>query len=89
MAVSFEYHAAGAIAGVLAAFLFSRTDPLPARKRYSWEDEEVEPTGDEELEMPRPAEVPVLWQRPPAPPSGPRVIRFAPRGPGDSSTRVH
>ena len=37
--VSFEYHLAGALAGVLAAFLLHARDPLPPRKRYSWEDE--------------------------------------------------
>ena len=66
--VSFEYHFAGAAAGVLAAILWRRRDPLPARKKYSWELEEepaerttqFEPS---EFEPPRPDEVPVLWQR--------------------------
>ena len=63
--VSFEYHAAGAIAGVLAAILFFRTDPMPPRKRYSWEDEEEDALLplDDELEPPAPREVPVLWNR--------------------------
>lgn len=62
--VSFEYHLAGALAGVLSALLLFRLDAAPPRKRYSWEDEEdIEPAGDEELELPRPADVPVLWQR--------------------------
>jgi len=79
--VSFEYHAAGAIAGVLAAILFFRTDPMPARKRYSWEDEEAEPEGDDEYELPRPKDVPVLWVRP-EPAATPRVTRLVPRNGG-------
>ncbi|MBK9605953.1 MAG: rhomboid family intramembrane serine protease [Betaproteobacteria bacterium] len=43
--VSFEYHLAGAVAGVLAAILWRRRDPLPARKKYSWELEEELPSG--------------------------------------------
>jgi membrane associated rhomboid family serine protease len=79
--VSFEYHAAGAIAGVLAAILFFRTDPMPPRKRYSWEDEDAEPEGDDEYELPRPKDVPVLWVRP-EPEATARVIRLAPRDGG-------
>jgi hypothetical protein len=37
---SFEYHFAGAVAGVLAAILWRRRDPVPVRKKYSWELEE-------------------------------------------------
>ncbi len=85
--VSFEYHLAGAVAGVLAAILFRRSDPMPPRKRYSWEDEEAA-VVDEELELPRPAEVPVLWQRPVQAP-GQRVIPFGRRDPEDSSPTVH
>lgn len=62
--VSFEYHLAGAVAGAIAALLLFRLDPKPAPKRYSWEDEEDEESMDgDELELPRPHEVPVLWQR--------------------------
>jgi len=28
------------VAGVVAAWLFRRSDPLPPRKRYSWEFED-------------------------------------------------
>ena len=87
--VSFEYHLAGAIAGVLAAFLFFRRDPAPPRKRYSWEDEEDEPTADEELELPRPSDVPVLWHRPQGNPDSGRVIRFRRRDPDDAGSRIH
>jgi hypothetical protein len=63
--VSWQSHLGGALGGVLAALLFRRTDPLPPRKRYSWEfEEEDAPAAEAELELPRPAEVPVLWQRP-------------------------
>lgn len=78
--ISFEYHLAGAVAGVLAALLFHARDPLPPRKRYSWEDEEdtIEAVPDEEFELPRPREVPVLWQRADAPDTA-RVIESSVR----------
>jgi len=61
--ISWEYHLSGAVAGTLAAVLWFRRDPVPPRKRYSWEDE-VEPQPlDDELEPPSPDEVPVLWHR--------------------------
>jgi len=75
--ISFEYHLAGAIAGVLSAILFFRRDPLPPRKRYSWEDE-PEDVEDDELELPRAQEVPVLWQRA-QPPQGAQIIVFRQR----------
>jgi hypothetical protein len=68
--VSFEYHLAGAVAGVIAALAFFRLDPQPVRKRYSWEDEEEalaradEERAGGELEPPRPSDVPVLWRGP-------------------------
>ena len=64
--VSWEYHLAGALSGLLGAVLFRRADPQPPRKRYSWEDE-PEPEEDpdaEVLELPSPDDVPVIWQRP-------------------------
>ena len=80
--VSWQAHLGGAIGGVLAAWLLYRADPLPPRKRYSWEDEEesVSPI-DDELEPPAPREVPVLWNRPNRPDSGGHgvVLRFPPR----------
>src|SRR4249920_3343352 len=63
--VSFEYHLAGAVAGLVSALLLFRLDPQAPRKRYSWEDEEEQlAAADDELEPPRPADVPVLWRRP-------------------------
>jgi membrane associated rhomboid family serine protease len=35
--VSWQAHLGGAVAGIVAAGLFRRSDPLPPRKRYSWE----------------------------------------------------
>lgn len=64
--ISFEYHLAGALAGALCAIALFRRDPLPPRKRYSWEDEPEE-VEEGELELPRPQDVPVLWQRDEAP----------------------
>lgn len=65
--VSFEYHLAGAVAGVLAAISWRGRDPLPARKKYSWEQEEelaarTMTSERSEYEPPRPEEVPVLWR---------------------------
>jgi membrane associated rhomboid family serine protease len=53
--ISFEYHLFGAIAGLIAAIALFRLDPLPPRKRYSWDDEEesLEPF-DEEPFLPAP-----------------------------------
>jgi membrane associated rhomboid family serine protease len=68
--ISFEYHLAGAIAGLIAALAFSRFDPAAPRKRYSWEneDEDAAASADEfghsELEPAPPRDVPVLWQGP-------------------------
>jgi hypothetical protein len=63
--VSFEYHLAGAVGGLIAAIALFRLDPQAPRKRYSWEDEE-EADADEadELEPPRPRDVPALWDGP-------------------------
>jgi membrane associated rhomboid family serine protease len=85
--VSFEYHLAGAIAGVLAALLLRARDPLPPRKRYSWEDEEnIAATVDDEFELPRPQQVPVLWQRSATEADRGNVIEFHRRdGHADSS----
>ena len=65
--VSWQAHLGGAVAGILAAWWLRASDPLPPRRRYSWElEEEAAAHADPErdgLEPPRPREVPVLWQR--------------------------
>lgn len=49
--ISFEYHFFGALMGALMAIILRGYDPLPRKKRYSWEDEsedDIDPViGDE------------------------------------------
>lgn len=83
--VSWQAHLGGAVAGVLAAWWLRRLDPLPPRRKYSWELEEeaaaaASAAAEAEratLEPPSPGEVPVLWQR--EPPERGTVLRFPPR----------
>ena len=78
--VSFEYHAAGALIGLIAAIVLRKTDPAPARKRYDWEDEsDDDEIIDDELELPSPSDVPVLWERDDEPQRDGKVIEFRPR----------
>jgi membrane associated rhomboid family serine protease len=80
--VSFEYHLAGAVAGVISAVLLFRLDPQAPRKRYSWEDEEEALAAEDELEPPSPPDVPVLWQGPRLRHrGGDNVVAFPDRGP--------
>ncbi len=44
--VSFESHLFGALAGVLAAFLLRRRDPLPPPRRYEWEEDPSQDADD-------------------------------------------
>lgn len=38
--ISWEYHLAGAICGAVAAIKLRHADPLPPKKRYSWDDDD-------------------------------------------------
>jgi membrane associated rhomboid family serine protease len=82
--VSWQAHFGGALSGLLAAWLFRRSDAMAPRRRYSWEledDDGIDDAGvasDDPLELPRPETVPVLWTRMP-PADRPRVVRLPPR----------
>jgi len=80
--VSWEYHLCGAVAGALAAALWRVLDPLPPRKKYSWELEEelaeLERQREaDSFEPPRPGQVPVLWHR--EEPTRGQILPFRPR----------
>jgi membrane associated rhomboid family serine protease len=64
--ISFEYHLFGLLAGLACAVALRKFDPEPPRRRYSWEEEEeaAAAAANEELEPPRPEQVPVLWEGP-------------------------
>lgn len=51
--VSFEYHLFGSLLGLLSAIALHRLDPLPPRKKYSWDYEEEDEDEDGELDWPR------------------------------------
>ena len=86
--ISFEFHGAGLLAGVLAAVLFRKLDPLPPQRRYSWEDEPEDYEAEDEddgrlgvdpLEPPPPSDIEPLWDGP-TPPKRGVVLQF-PRRP--------
>ncbi len=76
LGVSWEYHLSGAVMGVLCGILWRRADPPPPARRYSWDDEDEQAAVvDEEIDLPRPDAMPVLWHRAPPPTSG-QIIEF-------------
>lgn len=50
--VSFESHMAGAVIGVVLAWVLKHRDPPPPRRRYSWEDEEEDEDEPERMRRP-------------------------------------
>ncbi len=45
--ISYEYHSAGALSGIVCALLFRKWDPKPLAKTYSWERDESDDDLDE------------------------------------------
>ena len=92
--VSWESHLGGALAGIVAAFLFRRSDPLPPRRKYSWElEEELEREQSardrDAFEVRAPEDVPVLWKRVESEQRG-KVLKFPSRTPSrDEPPRIH
>ena len=79
--VSWQSHLGGAVGGVVAAFLFRRSDPLPVRAKYSWEiEEELEQQRNDQthdtFEPRAPSDVPVLWQHEAMPEERGKVLPF-------------
>lgn len=63
--VSWEYHLSGAVFGLIAGLVFAGLDEGAPKRLYSWDLEPDDMAPDNELDLPKPAEVPVLWHRPP------------------------
>ena len=79
--VSWQSHLGGALGGIVAAFAFRRADPVPPRRKYSWEleEEEAERAAQAErdtYEPGSPREVPVLWHRDASPDERGVVLPF-------------
>jgi membrane associated rhomboid family serine protease len=69
--ISWEYHLSGAVFGLLCGLAMASLDERAPRRLYSWdvEDDAAEqPAG--EFDLPKPAEVPVVWRRPESPSRG-------------------
>lgn len=47
--ISWQSHLGGAVGGVIAALLWRHADPMPPRRRYSWEDEDEDDADDAQL----------------------------------------
>lgn len=61
--VSWEYHFSGAVFGLITGLLFSNLDPKAPVRLYSWDIEDAldHETPEAEFDLPRPNEVPVIW----------------------------
>ena len=82
--ISWESHLGGAVAGVACAFALRRRDPMPPRRRYSWEIEEdleadAARAARDQFEPGSPDDVPVLWRREPRTEERGTVLPFPPR----------
>jgi membrane associated rhomboid family serine protease len=91
--VSWQSHLGGAVAGAIAALWLRHRDPLPPVKKYSWdlEDEtDFGPQDGDELELPAPGQVPVLWHRPDPKDDGDRgkVLPFRRLGAASDDARI-
>jgi membrane associated rhomboid family serine protease len=74
--ISWEYHLFGTLSGIVSAVLWRKLDPARPRKKYSWDLEAEQGLGsDDEFDLPRPGDVPVLWRRPEQD-DEPRVLQF-------------
>src|SRR5690606_29622225 len=68
LGVPWQSHLGGVIGGIAAAFACRHRDPLPPRRRYSWEIEEEDAEREaraehDQFEPASPQDVPVLWHR--------------------------
>lgn len=62
--VSWEYHLSGAVVGFVCGLAFAGWDERAPERLYSWDLEPETNDTDDELQLPKAQEVPVLWQRP-------------------------
>lgn len=73
--VSWEYHLSGAVVGFLCGLAFAGRDERAPERLYSWDLEPETEDANAELQLEKPQDVPVLWQRP-DPRTGDNVVPF-------------
>lgn len=73
--VSWEYHLSGAVVGFVCGLAFAGWDERAPERLYSWDLEPETDDTDDELQLPKAQEVPVLWHRP-EPRGGDNVLPF-------------
>lgn len=73
--VSWEYHLSGAVVGFVCGLAFAGWDERAPERLYSWDLEPETDATDDELQLPKAQEVPVLWHRP-EPRGGDNVLPF-------------